>query len=45
MSQDQVTELLGKLAEEAVISEPVSARLFPVPGENTGKFGNFDLKG
>jgi hypothetical protein len=26
------------LAEEAVISEPVSARLFPVTRENTGKF-------
>jgi hypothetical protein len=32
------------LAEEAVISEPVSARLFPVPGENTGKLPDFGLK-
>jgi hypothetical protein len=32
------------LAEEAVISEPVSARGFPVPGENTGKFADFGLE-
>jgi hypothetical protein len=32
------------LAEEAVISELVSARWFPVPGENTGKFADFGLK-
>ena len=31
-------EFLRFLAEEAVISEPVSARLFPVLRENTGKF-------
>jgi hypothetical protein len=29
---------------EAVIGEPVSARLFPVPRENTGKFAHFGLK-
>jgi len=33
-----------ELAEEAVISEPVSARWFPVPGENTGKFADFGLE-
>jgi hypothetical protein len=33
-----------KLAEEAVISEPVSARWFPVPRENTGKFADFGLE-
>ena len=27
-----------ELAEEAVISEPVSTYEFPAPGENTGKF-------
>jgi hypothetical protein len=32
------------MAEEAVISEPVSARWFPVPGENTGKFADFGLE-
>ena len=32
------------MAEEAVISEPVSARWFPVPGENTGKFADFELE-
>jgi hypothetical protein len=32
------------LAEEAVISEPVSVRWFPVPRENTGKFANFGLE-
>jgi hypothetical protein len=32
------------LAEEAVISEPVSARWFPVPRENTGKFADFGLE-
>ena len=32
------------LAEGAVISEPVSARWFPVPGENTGKFVDFGLE-
>jgi len=32
------------LAEEAVISEPVSGRLFPVSRENTGKFANFGLE-
>jgi hypothetical protein len=35
---------LRKLAEEAVISEPVSARWFPVPRENTGKFADFGLE-
>jgi hypothetical protein len=29
------------MAEEAVISELVSARLFPVTRENTGKFAIF----
>ena len=33
-----------ELAEEAVISEPVSARWFPVPRENTGKFADFGLE-
>ncbi len=33
-----------KLAEEAVISEPVSTRWFPVPRENTGKFADFGLE-
>jgi hypothetical protein len=32
------------LAEEAVISEPVSARWVPVPRENTGKFVDFGLE-
>jgi hypothetical protein len=32
------------LAEEAVIGEPVSARLFPVPRENIGKFADFGLE-
>jgi hypothetical protein len=31
-------------AEEAVISEPASARWFPVPRENTGKFVDFGLE-
>jgi hypothetical protein len=35
---------LWALAEEAVISEPVSARWFPVPRENTGKFADFGLE-
>jgi hypothetical protein len=30
--------------EEAVISEPVSVRWFPVPRENTGKFADFGLE-
>jgi hypothetical protein len=34
----------SQLAEEAVISEPVSARWFPVPRENTGKFADFGLE-
>ena len=38
------TNFAAKLAEEAVISEPVSARWFPVPRENTGKFANFGLE-
>ena len=32
------------MAEEAVISELVSARLFPVTRENTGKFAIFDFE-
>jgi hypothetical protein len=32
------------MAEEAVIREPVSARWFPVPRENTGKFADFGLE-
>ena len=32
------------MAVEAVISELVSARLFPVLRENTGKFDDFRLK-
>jgi hypothetical protein len=32
------------MTEEAVISEPVSARWFPVPRENTGKFADFGLE-
>jgi hypothetical protein len=32
------------LAEEAVISEPVSTRWFPVQRENTGKFADFGLE-
>jgi hypothetical protein len=32
------------MAVEAVISEPVSARWFPVPRENTGKFADFGLE-
>jgi hypothetical protein len=32
------------MAEEAVISEPVSRRLFPVSRENTGKFTNLRLE-
>jgi hypothetical protein len=36
--------LFGLLAVEAVISEPVSARWFPVPRENTGKFADFGLE-
>jgi hypothetical protein len=32
------------LAEEPVIGEPVSARLFPVPREDTGKFADFGLE-
>jgi hypothetical protein len=32
------------MAEEAVISEPVSVRGFPVPRENTGKFADFGLE-
>jgi len=32
------------LAEEAVISELVSARLFPVTRENTGKFAIFGFE-
>jgi hypothetical protein len=34
----------GDMAEEAVISEPVSTRWFPVPRENTGKFADFGLE-
>jgi hypothetical protein len=41
MSQDQVTELFGKLAVEAVMGEPVSISYFPVSRENTGKFAEF----
>jgi hypothetical protein len=33
-----------RLAEEAVISEPVSRCLFPVSRENTGKFTNLRLE-
>ena len=29
---------------EAVIGEPVSARLFPVPREDTGKFADLGLE-
>jgi hypothetical protein len=36
--------LIDLLAEEAVIGEPVSARLFPVPREDTGKFADFGLE-
>jgi hypothetical protein len=36
--------LCGLLEEEAVISEPVSARWFPVPREKTGKFAYFGLE-
>jgi hypothetical protein len=36
--------LIGLLAEEAVISELVSPRLFPVTRENTGKFAIFGLE-
>jgi hypothetical protein len=32
------------MAEEAVISELVSARLFPVTWENTGKFAIFGFE-
>jgi hypothetical protein len=32
------------VAEEAVISELVSARWFPVPREFTGKFADFGLE-
>ena len=32
------------VAEEAVISELVSARLFPVTRENTGKFAIFGFE-
>jgi hypothetical protein len=32
------------MAEEAVISEPVSTRWFPVPRENTAKFADFGLE-
>jgi hypothetical protein len=32
------------MAEEAVISEQVSVRWFPVPRENTGKFADFGLQ-
>jgi hypothetical protein len=32
------------MAVEAVISELVSVRLFPVPRENTGKYVDFSLK-
>jgi hypothetical protein len=32
------------MAEEAVISELVSARLFPVTRENTGKFAIFSFE-
>ena len=32
------------MAEEAVISELVSARLFPVTRENTGKFAIFGFE-
>jgi hypothetical protein len=32
------------LAVEAVIGEPVSARLFPVTRENTGKFAIFGFQ-
>jgi hypothetical protein len=32
------------LPEEAVISEPISARWFPVPREITGKFADFGLE-
>jgi hypothetical protein len=32
------------MAEEAVISEPVSTRWFPVQRENTGKFADFGLE-
>ena len=33
-----------EMAEEAVISEPVSTRWFPVQRENTGKFADFGLE-
>jgi len=36
--------LIGLVAEEAVISELVSARLFPVTWENTGKFAIFGFE-
>jgi len=36
--------LIAILAVEAVISELVSVRVFPVLRENTGKFADFPLK-
>ena len=36
-----IVEKQGYVAVEAVISELVSARLFPVLRENTGKFADF----
>jgi hypothetical protein len=38
-----VVVILEAMAEEAVISELVSARLFPVLRVNTAKFGDFGL--
>ena len=37
-------KVVNQMAEEAVISEPVSVRWFPVPRENTGKFADFGLE-
>ena len=45
--RDQISNLLLcmlKLAEEAVINELVSTRLFPVIRENTGKFAIFGFE-
>ena len=38
-SSQYIAELVGSLAVEAVIGEPVSVSHFPVVRENTGKFG------
>ena len=44
LAPDKMLNSFVRLAEEAVIGEPVSAGIFPVKRENTGKFAAFGLE-